>query len=366
MSSIFINISDAASFIGQNKWSIIESFERLWKKYDKEYVSCVNELNNKIASKKAEVVLIEDQKRLVATRLQEKSITKTQYTKTVNELNSKQNVIENVITDVKQQVESITLTQTQKIEKELGDSITKTIASSSKETNDKKKITKAAIDTLVKSGQIKEDQKQQLLKHTESLINKTHGVLKEDSAVKIFEDTYHITLDTSQKFYKTHLCKLGEHDWYVGGKMDGIYEDSVDRSDDYVVEVKNRVKGFFYSIREYELTQIQLYLLLTNFQKAKLVEKYNAKIRVTEIERDNSYINDVIEYLNIFIKQFSKFLSNTQMKMSYISSDENGKQMFLKQLYLTEISTLRRYKENLKIIEAQADQDCLIDDLDDF
>ena len=42
---IYINISDIASYINQNKWGIIDAFERLWKKSDDNYNIQINKLN---------------------------------------------------------------------------------------------------------------------------------------------------------------------------------------------------------------------------------------------------------------------------------------------------------------------------------
>ena len=41
---------------------------------------------------------------------------------------------------------------------------------------------------LEKTGKIKPEQKVEMLKQTESLINKTHGTLSEQSAIDIFEN----------------------------------------------------------------------------------------------------------------------------------------------------------------------------------
>lgn len=94
------------------------------------------------------------------------------------------------------------------------------------------------------------------------------------------------------------------------------------------------MKGFFTTLRDYELTQIQLYLLLIGYNKAKLVEKYNNKIRITHIERQDMYINDTLEYLKIFINAFTNFLLDLNMKMKYISLNENDKTKFLDKLYI--------------------------------
>ena len=364
--SIFLNISEIASFIGQNKWDYVTPFERLWKKYDSEYKMCLDEYNNRLVDKNNELVLIENEKRIIEDQLTNKTITKRQYNKLVKENNLKKECVENIITQITINVESISLTQSEKIEKTLGKDIINTIASASKETSDKRKVTNDAIDKLEKDGKIKEEQKQELLKQTESFINKTHGTLKEDSAVKIYENEYNVKLDTQQQYYKFLIKNTSEHSWFIGGKMDGIYRDPENPENNYVVEIKNRTKGFFNSLRDYEKIQIQLYLLLTGFKKAKLVEKYNNKIRITDINIENDYINDIIEYLDIFILNISKFWKDFKSKLSYLDMDQSQKQKFLNKLYINDIVKLQKQKEELKIIQTQADEDCLLSDLDDF
>lgn len=366
MPSIFLNISEIASFIGQNKWDYITPFERLWKKYDSEYTNCLSEFNNKLSDKKAELILIENDKRILDEELASKKITERQYKKLLKENETKSSSVIKDIDSLTSQIESISLSQSEKIEKNLGKEIIETIASASKETGDKRKITNEAITKLEKAGKIKKEQKEELLKQTESFINKTHGTLKEDSAIKIFEQQYNIELDTSQKYFKFQLKKTPQHTWFIGGKMDGLYIDENNPNNNYIVEVKNRTKGFFSSLREYEKTQIQLYMLLTGFSQTKLVEKYNGKIRVTDIKLEQEYINDIIDYLGVFVESMTSFLNNTKLKMNYFGLSENEKKKFLNELYLSKIEELRQYKEQIKIIEAEADDDCLLSDLDDF
>lgn len=361
---IFLNISEIASFVGQNKWDNITPFERVWKKYDNEYNVCLSELNNQILKKKLDLNVISYQEKILQDNLKKKLITKREFTKSIKENQDKQILINNDIKGIIERVDNISLTQVGKIEKDLGETITKTIASKDIETSDKRKITNDTIDNLFKIGQIKDIQKQELLKQTESLINKTHGTLTENCAIKMFEDENNVILDTTQIYHKYIINKTDNYEWYIGGKMDGIYTDN--NNVNYVVEVKNRMKGFFTSLREYELTQIQLYLLLTGYDNAKLVEKYNKKIRVTDVLRQQDYIDDTLEYLNIFIHAFMEFLSDFNMKMRYISSNESEKNKFIDKLYIKQIQKLRCKKEEILIINIQARQDCLLDDLDDF
>jgi antitoxin component YwqK of YwqJK toxin-antitoxin module len=124
------------------------------------------------------------------------------------------------------------------------------------------------------------------------------------------------------------------------------------------VEVKNRTKSFFATLRDYEKTQIHLYMWMTGFSKAKLVEKHNEKIRVTEIYNNVDYTQEILEYLVIFITNFeNNFLLNEDKKLEYILLDNDQKQVFLKKLYLNDI--FKRANERLEN-DAQDEQLCKI------
>ena len=141
MPNIFLNTSDIASFIGQNKWDYITPFERLWKKYDSDYTNCLSEFNNKLSDKKAQLILVENDKRILDEELSSKNITERQYKKLIKENETKGTTIIKDIDSITSKIESISLTQSEKIEKNLGKEIIETISSSSKETGDKRKIT---------------------------------------------------------------------------------------------------------------------------------------------------------------------------------------------------------------------------------
>lgn len=355
--SIFLNTSDIASFIGQNKWNYIESFERLWKKYDPEYIKCLGQLNSEVSENKIQLTLSNNKECNIKEDLINNIITKKEYNKLIKENQKEISIITESINDITSKISDISVTQTDKIKNELGDEIMKTISSSITDTLNKRKITNNAISKL----NIKPEEKVELLKQTESLINKTHGTLKEDSAIILFEERFNIKLDTSQVYFKTLINSTLVHEIYIGGRLDGICY-----TDGYIVEVKNRIKGFFSEVRDYELTQIQLYLLLSKLNKAKLVEKYKLKIKVTDINLNKEYINDTIEYLGIFIKYFEIFLNDYKKKMEFIKMNETDKQKFICKLYLNEINKKRQYKIDKKYVECQSDMTCLIDDLDDF
>jgi hypothetical protein len=342
---IYLNISEIASYIGENKWDYITPFENLWKRSDPDYAQCLNNLKNKIVKKNLDLNIVEIEKSNIDTSLSLKKITQRQHTILTNQVNLKQNEIVKEINVVNKNIEDISLNQTQKIEKKIGKEIIQKIQSKETSTNDKRIETNKIIEKL----NINKEEKKELLLNTESLINKTHGIIKEDSAITLFEKKYNIKLNTDQKYYSK---KINDRNYFIGGKLDGITEH-------YIVEVKNRTKAFFSSVRDYELIQIQLYMYITQIYQAKLVEKFNNKIKVTDISYQEQYVNDTLKYLNVFILKFEEFLLNQDLKMEYISLNEDEKKIFLNKLYLNNIKKLKQET----FAEIALNTVCLIDDL---
>ena len=54
----------------------------------------------------------------------------------------------------------------------------------------------------------------------------------------------------------------------LGGKIDGILEDKT------VIEVKNRMRGLFNTVREYEKIQTFAYMFIFHSSHSQLVETY--------------------------------------------------------------------------------------------
>lgn len=313
---IYVNISDVASFIGQNKWDQIMPFERLWKKYDPEYKMCIDEYNRIITEEYNEEMGKIQEKR------KENKITEDEFIAITERR-------EDMLTE---RVDSIELSIVENIQKQMGvsvsDEIVKTIHNPHIDTSDKKKITRETIKNKMTHGKkYKEDD---LLRQTNTLINQYHGTLKEYSAIRMYEMKYDVILDTKQKYYSCEIGTIDSYKVFIGGKMDGIYWKGKDES--YVVEVKNRIRGFFTSVREYEYTQIQLYMYMLDFPKGKLIEKYKNEIKVTDINFDQECITSIITHMNVFIKNVIEFWNNFNMKLKYIGMSDNEKKQFIYEL----------------------------------
>lgn len=355
---IFLYTSEIAAYIGQNKYDYVTPFERIWKRCDSiEYNRILNKQKEKVTDCNLDIEKLEIDKSKLNLELETKKITKTQYNNLVKTLDKNKIELQGNIAILVKNIDSIDLNQEQRLKKKLGEGTLNTLQSSSVETDDKKQ----QITTVLENMNLSNDEKKYLKRETESFINKTHGTLKEDSAIEMYEKRFNVKLDTSQQFYKQQIYQDFENEWYICGKMDGLYISESESEQSYIVEVKNRVNGFFTTLRDYEKTQIHMYMHMANVSIAKLVEKYKNKIRVTVIYKDDEYLKDVLEYLNIFINNFEVgFLRNDKLKEKFINSNTDDKKTILKRLYLSDITK----SINKKIEETIVEADCLIDDLD--
>jgi hypothetical protein len=359
---VFLYTSEIAAYIGQNKYDFVTPFERLWKRCDSNYDMIINEQKNIISTKISDVNKINDKIQKLKDDLENKKITKREYNKRIKEFEESYNMLTESINDMQKNIDNIDLTQEERLKKVLGETHLNTIKSTSIGTDEKR----LGIENKLKDLNLSDTDKKSLQNEATNYINKTHGTLYEDSAIKKYEAKFKVSLDTTQKFYKTRLLvsDTSKIDWYIGGKMDGVYIDPNDSSKNYIIEVKNRTKGFFTTLRDYEKTQIHLYMYMTGINVTKLVEKYNDKIRITVIYNDQEYTDSILESLSIFINRFETgFLENNDLKTYFVCSNSDKKKCILKDLYLNKIYKVQNDKIERELSNCES-SNCLIDDLD--
>lgn len=275
---IFIFVSEVATIINENPYDLIKPFNRLINKYaDINFEKITNTLITKEETLKANPIFIES--------------LKTLSQKFGNDLNSvKQNLIPSV------------------------------------------------ISTATNKGEIPIDIDIQTVKN---IINTDFGVCNELNAIAMFEKKFNLEgkLDTTQKFYSKLICSIITetkngpitYDYYLGGKCDAITED-------YVLEIKNRIHKFFNCLKDYEKVQVQLYMYLLNKNKSKLVEKYKNNIKVIDIYENKEYTENILSKLITFCSIFSEFLQDESKIYYYISLNDNDKKSFLYDLYLKKLT----------------------------
>lgn len=359
---IFLFTSDIASFIGKNEYDFVTPFERLWKRCDSDdYNNIINKSKTLLFDKNRQIKNLENDKESLMTDLVSGKITKRQYTLRVNKLEKNINELKNKCESLEEKIDSIDLNQEERLKKLLGEDAIKLVQSKNIETQEKRDTIKKTINEM----NISQKQKDDLLKETTGFINKAHGTIKEDSAIEIYEKRFNVKLDTSQTFFKKRLdiVKNSNFEWFVGGRIDGLYIDESDPSKSYIIEVKNRTRGFFTSLRDYEKIQIYIYMYMLNIPVAKLVEKFNDQIRITMIYKDDQYLDDILYYLSIFVERFEcMFLRKIDLKCDFINSDNNAKQLILRKLYLNDINKEINKRLESELQDDLDEEECLIND----
>lgn len=273
---VYLNCSEISSYINQNKWDFVTPFMRLWKRVDKEnFILC--ETKN-LESESDPTVYVDKVNEL-------KEFLGNDFVKTISNVETKQNMNENI----------------------------------------QKSFEK--INTL----NITEDKKTELKENIESVVNTNFGVYNEFSALDLYEMLSKTKLNKEQSYNCKQIYSTDKYNWLVGGKVDGI-------CDQKIVEVKTRTKNFFKDVRDYENTQMQLYMYIYERKLTDLVEylpQSKSKIKITSIKKNKSNFDKILSNIKIFIHNFEDFLNYPlEKKYEFYNMGMYNKKEFLKSLYL--------------------------------
>lgn len=179
---IFLFTSDIASFIGQNIYDFVTPFERLWKRCDAEsYNNLINTSKKNLLEIQTKLQNLQVERTTLKDDLDSKQITQRQYTLRINKIEKESVKVKEQYTELETKIDNIDLNQEQRLKKTIGEDNIKLVQSKTIETKDKRENITAVIENL----SISDDKKRILLKESESFINKTHGTLKEDSAIEM-------------------------------------------------------------------------------------------------------------------------------------------------------------------------------------
>ena len=109
-------------------------------------------------------------------------------------------------------------------------------------------------------------EKEQLIDLMKTATNTRHGVSNEVSGYQIFAECMGKPCTAQQKTLKQTILTDDRFEWVLTGRLDGL------TADGEVVEIKNRTKGLFGRIRDYEAVQLQAYIHMTGAQLGHLLE----------------------------------------------------------------------------------------------
>tara|TARA_B100001996_G_scaffold352868_1_gene313842 strand:+ start:1368 stop:2414 length:1047 start_codon:yes stop_codon:yes gene_type:complete len=147
----------------------------------------------------------------------------------------------------------------------------------------------------------------QAKEHIRKTLYTNHGTRNEKKTAKF--DKMSASLVEDETFYKYDICVIEGTLYQIVGRLDRI-QNNEDGSR-MLVEIKNRTKGLFNRVRDYEDIQCQTYLqMLEDIEYCRLVETYNGESRSYLIQKDYpKWKDEILPKLNNFCEHFHSLLS---------------------------------------------------------
>ena len=148
-------------------------------------------------------------------------------------------------------------------------------------------------------------EKKMVTEHIRKMVYTNHGTRSEDATADLDESELH----SDDTFYNSTIIEIMGTTYEIVGRIDR-YQINEDGSKT-LVEIKNRTKGLFKKVRDYENVQVQTYLQMLKLQKARLIEQYNNERLSYNIEIDHRLWNDsIFPKLREFCKTLHYYMSN--------------------------------------------------------
>jgi hypothetical protein len=148
-------------------------------------------------------------------------------------------------------------------------------------------VFKSAADVQAAISTLKQEQKLtlEMEKEIKTQAYTRHGQEQED----VVRKNTNVLIKTDNKFVvsKLPIFTIGEIDYYIGGKHDGML-------DGVVIEIKTRQRRFL-GVPVYERVQIHAYMHIYKTRKGRLVESFNGERKEHDIEFDDEFWREVVQ-----------------------------------------------------------------------
>ena len=197
----------------------------------------------------------------------------------------------------------------------------------SKETDTAKmnKKKENALNRVLNS--IPESQRSEFTKSANSVAFTGFGTRNESNAVKIYEGLTNKKVKILTKYFHDDIFIIEEVQdrpdvWSIGGKVDGMFTQN--DGSEAVLEIKNRMKGLFNSLRDYEKIQCYAYMFMLNLKCVHLAECHkkpdgNSEMNIIEILWDDDFwYTEIVDKLSKFIDDFYDFLNSPNRKIEIL------------------------------------------------
>src|SRR6056300_866323 len=132
--------------------------------------------------------------------------------------------------------------------------------------------------------------------HLRKTLYTNHGTRNEYKTA----DADKANLVEDDTFYTYDICEIEGTKYQIVGRIDRLQMN--DDGSRTLVEIKNRARGLFNTVRDYEEVQCQTYLqMLKDIEYCRLIEQYNHEKKSYLIQRDDEkWTNDVLPKIQNF------------------------------------------------------------------
>ena len=194
----------------------------------------------------------------------------------------------------------------------------------SKNVNDLQKAKKEIKEVIEKKNIVKQD-KALLDTAITQLTNTNFGTKNENPVLKYYESLIDKKISLTNNYFN-YLIKETSNQYYLGGKVDGVLQDNDDIT---VIEIKNRMKKLFKSLRSYEKVQVYAYMKLLSCNKCRLIEclktkEYNeTNFNVINVEYSEEYYKKILKKVDTFINLFEKIINSDELKIKLYTLEKD-------------------------------------------
>lgn len=130
-----------------------------------------------------------------------------------------------------------------------------------------------------------------------------HGIRHEDKTAEVDPN-----FKVDDTFYRYDVCTIEGTRYEIVGRIDRLV--SNDDGSLSIVEIKNRTRGLFNAVRDYEEVQCQAYMEMLNLESCTLIEQYNDQMCTHLIKRNrDEWANTILPKLKNFCECFHSLLS---------------------------------------------------------
>jgi hypothetical protein len=158
--------------------------------------------------------------------------------------------------------------------------------------------------------------KKYIKNYNKTINNRENGLNNEPKIIDIYQSMKKVSIkDNNKKLYSIFVNKsynkLLYYTTIISGFIDGIVEDSDNR---YIVEIKDRQNKLFYKVPDHEITQITIYMKMTNIYECHHIERYKDEFKTEIIKFDNEKWNIIEKKIINFVDYFEKIYFNVMFQ----------------------------------------------------